>query len=130
MELILGHTMKEDFYVVDVSDTDMVLGVQWLHSLGEYTTNYQTMELKFKHEGKEVVLKGLSRNGPMVVSAKRMGFICPSSSPFASSVILVKKKDETLGMCIDYRALNKKTIKNRYPIPRIDELIDELHGAM
>ena len=45
-----------------------------------------------------------------------MGFIRSSSSPFASSVVLVKKKEGTMQMCIDYRAMNKKTIKNRYPI--------------
>lgn len=50
-----------------------------------------------------------------------LGHIRPSMSPFASSMVLVKKKNDTLRMCIDYRALNKKTLKNRYPIPMIDE---------
>ena len=58
-----------------------------------------------------------------------LGHIQPSMSPFASSVVLVKKKDSTLRMCIDYRALNKKTLKNRYPIPGIDELMDEFREA-
>lgn len=58
-----------------------------------------------------------------------IGHIQPSSSPFASFVVLVKNKDGTFRMCIDYGALKKNTIKNYYPIPRIDELIDELHGA-
>ena len=59
-----------------------------------------------------------------------MGFIRPSSIPFESSVVLVKKKDGTMRMCIEYRALNKRNAKNRYPIPHIYELIDELHGAV
>ena len=59
-----------------------------------------------------------------------MGHIKPSSNPFASSVVLVKKKDDIMRMCIEYRELNKKTIKNRYPIPRIDELINEMHMEM
>ncbi|KAI3779509.1 hypothetical protein L2E82_09230 [Cichorium intybus] len=57
------------------------------------------------------------------------GFICPSSSPWEASVLFVMKKDGTMRMCIDYRELNKVTIKNRYPLPRIDDLFDQLQGA-
>ncbi|XP_071726824.1 uncharacterized protein [Rutidosis leptorrhynchoides] len=57
------------------------------------------------------------------------GFIRPSSSPWGAPVLFVKKKDGTLRMCIDYRELNKVTIKNRYPLPRIDDLFDQLQGA-
>ena len=57
------------------------------------------------------------------------GSIKPSLSPFGAPVIFIKKKDGTLRMCIDYRALNNITIKNRFPIPLIDDLTDRLHGA-
>jgi hypothetical protein len=59
-----------------------------------------------------------------------MGHIRPRNNPFASSFFLVLKKDGTMRMCIDYWALNKKTIKNRYPIPHIEKLMDDLHGAV
>ncbi|KAJ9538895.1 LOW QUALITY PROTEIN: hypothetical protein OSB04_031628 [Centaurea solstitialis] len=60
------------------------------------------------------------------LSAK--GFIRPSSSPWGAPILFVKKKDGSLRMCIDYRELNKVTIKNRYPLPRIDDLFDQLQG--
>src|SRR4051794_25451824 len=57
------------------------------------------------------------------------GFIRPSKSPYGAPILFVKKKDGSLRMCIDYRALNKLTIKNRYPLPRIDEIFDRVQGA-
>ncbi|GJT79416.1 putative reverse transcriptase domain-containing protein [Tanacetum coccineum] len=57
------------------------------------------------------------------------GFIRPSSSPWGAPVLFVKKKDGSFYMCIDYRELNKLTIKNRYPLPRIDDLFDQLQGS-
>jgi hypothetical protein len=57
------------------------------------------------------------------------GFIRPSVSPYGAPILFVKKKDGSMRMCIDYRALNKTTIKNSYSLPRIDDLLDQLHGA-
>ncbi|GKB36863.1 putative reverse transcriptase domain-containing protein [Tanacetum coccineum] len=57
------------------------------------------------------------------------GFIRPSSSPWGASVLFVKKKDGSFRMCIDYHELNKLTVKNRYPLPRIDDLFDQLQGS-
>nr|GEV50974.1 putative reverse transcriptase domain-containing protein [Tanacetum cinerariifolium] len=58
------------------------------------------------------------------------GFIRPSVSPWGAPVLFVKKKDGSMRLCIDYRELNKITIRNRYPLPRIDDLFDQLQGAM
>ena len=64
-----------------------------------------------------------------LVELETAGHIRPSKSPWGAPVLFVKKKDGTLRMCVDYRALNNHTIKNRYPLPRIDELFDRLIGA-
>ncbi|GJR05057.1 putative reverse transcriptase domain-containing protein [Tanacetum coccineum] len=57
------------------------------------------------------------------------GFIRPRSSPWGAPVLFVKKKDGSFRMCIDYRELNKLTVKNRYPLPRVDDLFDQLQGS-
>jgi len=56
-------------------------------------------------------------------------FIRPSASPWGAPVLLVKKKDGSSRLCVDCRQLNKLTIKNKYPLPRIDDLLDQLRGA-
>lgn len=226
LSVIFGnYIVTNDFYVVDLGDANVILGIQWLHSLGKCSQNFQTMELKFRAvDGKKVVLWGMENGALKIVSSKRMesifrhedvawaekclittkdtpdrdqpydidiqtifgkherlfgeiplgrppdrgfehtieleegvkpvittlyhhpkifkdeiekaikelldmGHIRPSSNPFACFVVLVKK-DGMMRMCIYYRSLNKNTIKNRYPIPKIDDLLDELHGAI
>ena len=57
------------------------------------------------------------------------GFIRPSTSPWGAPVLFIKKKDGSLRLCIDYRQLNRATIRNQYPLPRIDELFDQLQGS-
>jgi hypothetical protein len=88
-------------------------------------------------EGSVPPFRGMYRVSPaelkeietQVADLLEKGFIEPSSSPYGAPVLFVKKKDGTLRMVIDYRALNKITIKNKYPLPRIDDLLDRLGGA-
>ncbi|GJW32754.1 hypothetical protein Tco_0052786 [Tanacetum coccineum] len=73
-----------------------------------------------------------TRQVEVIVQLKELsdkGFIRPSSSPWGAPVLFVKKKDGSFRMCIDYRELNKLTVKNRYPLPRIDDLFDQLQGS-
>eukprot|EP00253_Pinus_taeda_P004243 PITA_04243 len=225
LSVMMGtYTLTDHFFVINILDTNMVLGVQWLITLGKVTKYWKALEMEWDNEktGRHEKIRGQHTYLPQTVSAHRMeavfrkgdvewmvelrasevgttrqmvhpeiqpildqyatmfgeiplvqppdrgfehtielergiqavittlyrhpkaywdeieraiqellalGHIRLSTSPFAFSVVLVKKKNGTLRMCIDYKALNKKTLKNRYPIPRIDELMDELKGA-
>ncbi|GKD48595.1 hypothetical protein Tco_1277571 [Tanacetum coccineum] len=71
-------------------------------------------------------MKGLAKQ---LQELSDKGFIRPNSSPWGAPVLFVKKKDRSFCMCIDYYELNKLTVKNRYPLPRIDDLFDQLQGS-
>jgi hypothetical protein len=58
----------------------------------------------------------------------KKGYICPSVSPWGAPILFFKKKDGTLRLCIDFRKLNKSTVKNKCSLPRIDDLFDQLRG--
>eukprot|EP00983_Pelagomonas_calceolata_P031479 987401-Pelagomonas_calceolata.AAC.1 len=73
--------------------------------------------------------KELEEVARQVAELLKLGLIVPSSSPYDVPVLFVGKKDGSLRMCIDYRALNKITVKNKYPLPRIDQLMDSLASA-
>ncbi|GJP44684.1 hypothetical protein CLOM_g4047 [Closterium sp. NIES-68] len=99
---------------------------------------YRTHQHKIMEEpGSKPTLRAPYRLSPMELTDMKTqieylqakGFIRPSTSPYGAPVLFTPKPDGSLRMCIDYRALNKQTIKNKYPIPRIDDLLDQLRGA-
>ena len=89
------------------------------------------------HPGTSPISKTLHRMAPVELQELKVqiqellgkGFIRPSTSPWGAQVLFAKNKDKTLRLCIDYKQLNRVTIKNRYPLPRIDDLFDLLRGA-
>nr|GFA44916.1 retrotransposon protein [Tanacetum cinerariifolium] len=78
----------------------------------------------------DVFLDELPGITPVREELLERGFIRPSVSPWGAPILFVKKKDGSMRLCIDYRELNKITIRNHYPLPRIDNLFDQLQGAM
>ena len=231
-----GIDFQADVYIIELSNCEMVLGIQWLSLLGDILCNYKHLWMSFDWQGQRILLKGENPSKFQTIELKQMSslignhkqvvdyFVCSlstaeeetgvitysatqasqfgdikdnhlqqllesyqdlfqeptglppprthdhkiplkngseainlrpyrysglqkdilermvqemleariirtSNSPFASPVILVKKKDATWRFCVDYRALNKLTIKDKYPIPMIEELLEELVGA-
>nr|GFB35862.1 putative reverse transcriptase domain-containing protein [Tanacetum cinerariifolium] len=94
-----------------------------------FLANITTKTIKDKSEEKRLENVVIVRDFSEVFPKELPGFIRPSSSPWGAPVLFVKKKDGSFRMYIDYRELNKLTVKNRYPLSRIDDLFDQLQGS-
>ncbi|GJU54191.1 putative reverse transcriptase domain-containing protein [Tanacetum coccineum] len=129
----LNHPFNIDLMPVEMCSFDVIIGMDWL-------SKYHAVII---YDGK-IVLPGAApvARAPYRLAPSEMkelsdqlqelsdkGFIRPNSSPWGAPVLFVKKKDGSFRMCIDYRELNKLIVKNRYLLPRIDDLFDQLQGS-
>ncbi|GJZ33886.1 putative reverse transcriptase domain-containing protein [Tanacetum coccineum] len=131
---------------LDMCEFDIILGMDCQFVSVNFKTYFKNSrnstirDVEFNIElipGAEPISKAPYRMAPIELKELKdqlqelleRGFIRPSVSPWGAPVLFVKKKDGSMRLCIDYRELNKITIRNRYPLPRIDDLFDQLQGA-
>nr|GEU89964.1 putative reverse transcriptase domain-containing protein [Tanacetum cinerariifolium] len=128
-------TMLDHGYDVELADEmgsfDVIIGMNWLvkhHAI--IVCDEKLVRVPF---GNEILIfhapSEMKELSDQLKELSNKGFIRPSSSPWGAPVLFVKKKDRSFQMCIDYRELNKLTVKNRYSLPRIDDLFDQLQGS-
>ncbi|GJS96471.1 putative reverse transcriptase domain-containing protein [Tanacetum coccineum] len=140
---LLNQSFEIDLMPIKLNSFDVVVGMDWL---SKYHARIICDE-KVVHipiNGEILIIRGAApiARTPYRLAPSEMqelsnqlqeladrGFIRPSTSPWGAPVLFVKKKDGAFRMCIDYRELNKLTVKNRYPLPRIDDLFDQLQGS-
>ncbi|GKB69389.1 putative reverse transcriptase domain-containing protein [Tanacetum coccineum] len=133
---ILNHPFNIDLMPVELGSFDAIIGMDWLDLPGLPLTRQVEFQIDLI-PGAAPVARAPYRLAPseMKELSKQLkelsdkGFIRPSSSPWGAPVLFVKKKDGSFRMCIAYREINKLTVKNRYPLPRIDDLFDQLQGS-
>ncbi|GJV23480.1 putative reverse transcriptase domain-containing protein [Tanacetum coccineum] len=152
---LLNQPFKIDLRPIKLGSFDVVIGMDWLSKhhariicdekvihipidgktliiraqvMEKKSDEKRLKDIPVVREFPEVFLEDLPGLPPIHQLANR-GFIRPSTSPWGAPVLFVKKKDGSFRMCINYRELNKLTVKNRYPLPRIDDLFDQLQGS-
>nr|GFB71924.1 putative reverse transcriptase domain, aspartic peptidase domain protein [Tanacetum cinerariifolium] len=143
IELIPGAEpiSKAPYRMAPKKDGNMRLCIDYHVFPDEFPGIPPVREVEFNIElipGAEPISKAPYRMAPIELKELKdqlqelleRGFIHPSVSPWGAPVLFVKKKDGSMRLCINYHELNKITIRNRYPLPRIDDLFDQLQGAM
>nr|GEV26049.1 putative reverse transcriptase domain-containing protein [Tanacetum cinerariifolium] len=141
----MNHPFNIDLMPISLGSFDVIIGMDWLTKYQGMIICDEKIEAKDKSEGKRLEDVPIVRDFPEVFPEDLPGippvqqvefqidlvpgFIRPSSSPWGAPVLFVKKKDRSFRICIDYHELNKLTVKNRYPLPRIDDLFDQLQGS-
>nr|GEV56708.1 hypothetical protein [Tanacetum cinerariifolium] len=141
----LNHPFNIDLMPVEMGSCDVIIGMDWL--VKYHAVIVCDEKLVCVPFGDEILIFHVPGATPVARAPYRLapsemkelldqlkefadkGFIRRSSSPWGASVLFVKKKDGSFRMCIDYRELNKLTVKNRYPLPRIDDLFNQLQGS-
>ncbi|GJZ15401.1 putative reverse transcriptase domain-containing protein [Tanacetum coccineum] len=145
---ILNHPFNINLMPVELGSFDAIIGMDWLAKYQAIIVCAEKI-VRIPWGNETLIIHGDGSNrgheaprAPYRLAPSKMkelseqrkelsdkGFIRPSFSPWGAPVLFVKKKDRSFRMCIDYRELNKLTVKNRYPLPRIDDLFDQLQGS-
>nr|GEW27366.1 putative reverse transcriptase domain-containing protein [Tanacetum cinerariifolium] len=151
----LSHPFNIDLMPVELGSFDVIIGMDWLrrcHAMivcdekldripyGNETLTFHAQLVEFQIDlspGAAPVARApyqlasseMKELSEQLQELSEKGFIRPSFSPWGAPVLFVKKKDGSFRMCIDYNELNKLTVKNRYPLPRIDDLFNQLQGS-
>ncbi|WVZ89535.1 hypothetical protein U9M48_035919 [Paspalum notatum var. saurae] len=124
-----------DFYALPLNSYDMILGVHWLRMLGPIQWDFSQHTMCFVRRGKQIKWTGLDTSAALsaacslsmhsdphmaVLREEFAGVIRPSSSAFSSSALMIKKKDGSWRFCVNYRALDSKTVKDKFSIPVVE----------
>nr|GEV45919.1 putative reverse transcriptase domain-containing protein [Tanacetum cinerariifolium] len=119
-----NHPFNVDLLPIELGSFDAIIGMDWLFKYHDVII-YDEKIVRGSYEDEMLMIQGDKRNGASNSRIQKR----PSSSPWGASILFVMKKDRPFRMCIEYGELNKLTMKNRYPLLRIDDLFDQLQGS-
>nr|GEW03063.1 putative reverse transcriptase domain-containing protein [Tanacetum cinerariifolium] len=121
----LNHPFNFDLMLIELGSFDVIIGLDWLAKYHVVIICDEKL-VCIPWGNENLIIRELSEQ---LQELSDKGFIRPSSSPWGALVLFVKKKNGSIGMCIDYWELNKITVKNHYPLLRIDDLFNQLQGS-